>query len=129
MDAKITLSDLTEAYSVLSARLRTKTAAMLDICGPIPALEPLKEYSEQLVQVLHRDIGRAFIDPQSESSAPSSGDSPWSSPSSVGSIKKRGFTEQEVKHARNLCNLCHAAIRCFSNIAVVPVIYSIFTGM
>ncbi|KAF8503016.1 hypothetical protein BU17DRAFT_71831 [Hysterangium stoloniferum] len=127
MDRKITLTDLTEAYSVLSARLRTKTAAMLDIYGPIPALEPLKEHSEQLVQVFHRDIGRAFTDPQSAPSTPPSSDSPWSSPSSVGSIKKRGFTEQEVKHARDLCNVCHAALRCFSNIAVVPAVYSIFT--
>ncbi|KAF8589093.1 hypothetical protein K439DRAFT_1383673 [Ramaria rubella] len=128
MHAKITLTDLTEAYSVLSARLKTKTHAMLDMCGPIPALEPLREHSSELVAAFHRDISRALVDPQS-SPPPPSNDSPWSTPSSVGSIKKRGFTEQEVKHARDLCNLSHAAMRCFSNISVVPVLTSIFNDI
>lgn len=126
MDAKITLTDLTEAYSVLSARLKAKTRAMLDMCGPIPALEPMREHNVELVKAFHRDLGRAFVDPQS--SPPPSRDSPWSTPSSVGSATKRGFTDEEVKHARDLCNLTHAAMRCFSNISVVPVLTSVFTG-
>jgi hypothetical protein len=126
MDSKITLTDLTEAYSVLSARLKTKTHVMLDMCGPIPALEPMREHNIDLVKAFHRDIGRAFVDPQS--SPPSSNDSPWSTPTSIGSVKKRGFTDEEVKHARDLCNLTHAAMRCFSNISVVPVLTSVFTG-
>jgi hypothetical protein len=126
MEATITLTDLTEAYSVLSARMKTKTHAMLDTYGPIPALEPLKEHSAELVKAFHRDIGRALVDPQS--SPPLSDESPCSTPSSVGSLKKRGFTDEEVKHARDLCNLSHAAMRCFSNISVIPVLTSIFTG-
>lgn len=126
MDARITLTDLTEAYSVLSARLKTKAKSMLDMCGTFPALEPLREHNVELVKAFHRDIGRAFVDPQS-SPLPSN-DSPWSTPSSVGSVKKRGFTDEEVKHARDLCNLSHAAMRCFSNISVIPVLISVFTG-
>lgn len=126
-DGKISLSDLTEAYSVLSARLKAKAQAMLDTFGPIPALGPLREHRDTLFQAFRRDISRAFIDPQT--SAPvSSNESPLSTPTSVGSVKRRGFTEHEVKYARDLCNLCHASLRCFSNIAVVPVLYSIFTG-
>lgn len=128
MTAQITLTDLTEAYSVLSARLKTKTHTMLEMCGPIPALVPLKEHTEELVKALHRDIGRAFVDPQSSPPPSSSDDTSLPSPSSVGSVKKRGFTDEEVKHARDLCNLCHAAMRCFSNISVVPVLTSVFTG-
>ncbi|KIJ38991.1 hypothetical protein M422DRAFT_32865 [Sphaerobolus stellatus SS14] len=126
LNAKISLTDLTEAYSVLSARLKTKTQAILDITGPIAALEPLYENSAQLAQAFRRDIGRALVDPQGPS-APASEESALSTPSSVGSVKKRGFTEQEVKYARDLCNLCHAALRCFSNMSVVPALYSIFS--
>ena len=126
-DVKITLTDLTEAYSVLSARLKAKTQAMLDTYGPITALEPLREHRDKLVAAFHRDVGRVLVNPQSYS--PLLENSPWSTPLSVGSVvKKRGYTEQEVKRARDLCNLSHAAMRCFSNIAVVPVLCSIFKG-
>jgi len=126
--AEISLIDLTEAYSVLSTRLKAKTQDILATVGPIAALEPLRDQSGELAKALRRDIGRAFVDPQGPSPPPSTRHSPLSTPSSVGSAKKRGFTEQEVKYARDLCNLCHAALRCFSNISVVPVLYSIFTG-
>lgn len=127
----ITLIDLTEAYSELLRRLKSRGPMLLDIYGPIPALSPLREHSAQLTQAFRRDIERACIDPQmgfNPNELATSEDIPWSSPSSTESVKKRGFTEQEIKYARDLCNLSHTAIRCFSTFAVVPALYSVFSG-
>lgn len=127
----ITLIDLTEAYSELLRRLKSRGPALLDLYGPIPALCPLRDNNEQLTQIFRRDIERALIDPQNNfnpNELATSESQPWSSPSSIDSTKKRGFTEQEVKYARDLCNLCHTALRCFSTFAVIPALYSVFSG-
>ncbi|GJJ10511.1 hypothetical protein Clacol_004737 [Clathrus columnatus] len=128
--SSITLIDLVEAYTELLRRLKSRGPSLFELYGPIPALNILRENSEPLARAFRRDIERALTDPQAAFNSNellSSEDLPWSSPSSMGSIKKRGFTEQEIKYARDLCSLCHSALRCFSTFAVVPALFSVFS--
>lgn len=129
------IRDLIEAYCVLSARVRAKlllndSDASKNVL--LPALEPLKQYMQEITNVLIRDILKARDDPiqslakmaiqpvaQALPSPPPS--SPLSSAfdssplaKSDGTPKKGGMNEQQVKHARDLCTLAQSAIKCFS---------------
>lgn len=138
------LRDLIEAYCILSARIRanllsTEKSDDANEKTLLPALEPLKQYLEEITDALRRDISRAREDPI-QSLAKSAGAKPAelslpspppSSPSTQSSIdsspaissqksdgtpKKGGMNEQQVKHARDLCTLAQSAIKCFSTI-------------
>jgi hypothetical protein len=131
------IRDLIEAYCVLGARVRAKllTPETTNKNGLLPALEPLKQYMQEITDVLTRDILKARNDPiqslakmgvqpvvQALPSPPPSSplsstfdSSPLaSSVKSDGTPKKGGMNEQQVKHARDLCTLAQSAIKCFS---------------
>jgi hypothetical protein len=136
------IRDLIEAYCVLSARVRAKLLpndiekhADTSENGLLPALEPLRQYMQEITNVLRRDILRARDDPiqslakngiqpvaQALPSPPPSSplssafdSSPLaSSVKSDGTPKKGGMNEQQVKHARDLCTLAQSAVKCFS---------------
>jgi hypothetical protein len=117
----ISLHDLTEAYNILSNRIRSQMRVILEASQPLPAFNPLKQNSPQLTQSLRRDIRRALIDPSSTSRASSSLENSLLSNSQV--------SEDEIKYARDLSSLCHHTLRFLSLVFTVPAMYSIFPSV
>ncbi|KAG6889883.1 hypothetical protein C0995_013858 [Termitomyces sp. Mi166 len=59
----VSCHDITEAYNVLSTRIRAIAPSIVHVERPLPALFPLKEHSTSLARALKRDIRRALVDP------------------------------------------------------------------
>ena len=134
------LRDLITAYSILAARLRSCVAGNTDADASWPLFQPIRKHREAFVGALVRDVRQVFVDPlegtssvldspctpiyrepPSTSSLPSPRDSPRKK-------KKRGMNEEQVKRARDLCGVCHAAIRLLSAIFTLPPLYNLFEG-
>ena len=126
-EGSLSMHDLTEAYSVLSARIRTHLPDITS--SDLPALEPLKLSCDRLTRALERDIARALVDPTEASVKQTR--TPLQTPRRqvLGTPKKIGFTEHQVKYARDLCALSHAALRFASTIFAHDILGSIFGGM
>lgn len=135
-----TLLNLIEAYCVLNARIRAKLLPVPTLGEPkpastetlvIPAIQPLRQYINQIAIAMTRDISRALEDPLKGSETPqedlpSLPSPPPSSPMAFDSspmalstasdtpAKKSGMNEQQVKHARDLCTVAQSAMKFFS---------------
>jgi hypothetical protein len=117
----VSLHDLTEAYNILSNKIRSQIRVILEADQPLPAFRPLKQHAPQLTQSLRRDIRRALMDPSS---------TPRKSSFLENSLLSNSeMTEDEVKYARDLSSLCHHALCSLSLIFSVPAVYSIFPSM
>jgi hypothetical protein len=116
----ISLHDLIEAYSVLSARIRARLRLIVQANHPLPALEPLKENAFLLARALARDIRRALIDPSNGLQITHLGESFFTNVS---------ITDHEIQYARDLAILCHHALRFLSDVFAFKALYSLFTGM
>ena len=57
------LRELIEAYSVLTARLRTCVTDNTDADASWPLFQPLRKHRDLLVEVIVRDIRQVFVDP------------------------------------------------------------------
>lgn len=138
--AESTLRELIEAYNVLAVRLRTCVTGMTDADASWPLFQPLRKNQEAVVQSMVRDLGRALEDPMAtvlapEPDAESSSmaidprilatglPSPKQSPK-----KKRGMSAEQVKHARDLCTICHSVLKLLSAVFTLPPIYGVFTS-
>lgn len=128
------LRELIEAYSVLTARLRTCVTDNTDADASWPLFQPLRKHRDLLVEVIVRDIRQVFVDPlngipppmdplETPRGEPSSLPSPRDSPK-----KKRGMSEEQVKRARDLCGVCHAVLRLLSVLFTLPALYQLFNG-
>lgn len=142
--------EVIEGYSVLAARLRLNVQSKTDADASWPLFQPLRKNADAFVQRIVRDLGKALVDPiksadcpksdeeedalnamkeweeEEPSSEPSGGlPSPQKSPKKP---RKRGMTASQVKYARDLCTICHAAIKLLCIILSVPAIYSVFEG-
>ena len=126
------LSQLIEGYNVLAARLRASVTNATDVDASWPLFQPLRKNAQAVVDAIVRDLGCAFIDPLSPSFHTNADEvlpkvtlpSPNKSPSK----KKGGMTEEQVKHARDLCTTSHSVIKLLSFILSVPAVFNVFQG-
>ncbi|KAF8817190.1 hypothetical protein BYT27DRAFT_7205042 [Phlegmacium glaucopus] len=124
------LGQLIEGYNVLAARLRASVTNATDADASWPLFQPLRKNAQAFVDAIVRDLGRAFIDPLAPSSHSSKDEvlpkvtlpSPEKSPSK----KKGGMTEEQVKHARDLCTTSHSAIKLLTFILSVSAVFNVF---
>ncbi|KAJ2932660.1 hypothetical protein H1R20_g4437, partial [Candolleomyces eurysporus] len=140
--------EIIEGYSVLAARLRTNVQTKTDADASWPLFQPLRKNADAFAQRLVGDLGRALVDPMKSSDCPKSEEeedalkamkeweeeeaasepsgglpSPQKSPKKP---RKRGMTASQVKYARDLCTICHAAMKLLCIILSVPAVYSVF---
>lgn len=131
------LRDSIQAYSVLAARLRTSIAGNAEADASWPLFQPLRKHRTAFVQAVVRDLCQVFIDPLEGSTSMT--DSPTSprEPPSTSSLpsprespkkQKQGMSAEEVKRARDLCGVCHAAMRLLNVVFTSPSLWSLFEG-
>lgn len=135
------LSDLIEAYSILNARIRAGVASSSDSDASWPLFQPLRKHTQAFVDAVMRDLGRALVDPSSDTmvdegliaeckgereneQAASLLPSPQHSPKK----KKKGMSATQVKWARDLCTVTHVVLRLLSVVFVLPSVYQLFSG-
>ncbi|KAL5524821.1 hypothetical protein ACEPAF_9967 [Sanghuangporus sanghuang] len=131
-----TLRELTEAYSILTARIRQAIPQSF-FSSPNRAtrhalFDPLRREAEVLSSCIARDLGRIFVDPFVPPNSPPSTPTkdkksilptPQDSPAS----KKGGMNEEQVKYARDLSTVASATIRFLTLALQIPAIYNVFT--
>ena len=113
------MHDISEAYSLLSARLRAEAGALLN-SGEFLALRIWYDRRNELVDVVTRDVRLAFSMPESVSAKFAR-----DHPSSASRIE---LTEDEVKWGRDASQLCQCAIVLVSDIFRLPALQQIFTS-
>ena len=126
------LGQLIEGYNVLAARLRASVSNATDADASWPLFQPLRKNAQAFVNAVVRDLGRAFIDPLDSFHTTESAEvlpkvtlpSPTKSPSK----KKDGMTEEQVKHARDLCTTSHSVIKLLSFMLSVSAVFNVFQG-
>ena len=135
LDPNTSLRDLAEAYSVLSARLKSALTTDSVVDSTWPLFQPLRQFRDAFLDAVIRDLGRVHIDPLEVLSSenepcgtrrqerivapPTPKDSPR---------KKRGMSGEQAKLARDLCTVCHAVIR-FLNVAFTfPALHQLYTS-
>jgi hypothetical protein len=122
---RLSLHDITEAYRTLSMRIRHSLSSLSIASGPLPALEPLRENSSNVIAAWRRDISRtlrAFSphtprDMRSGSAGPSEGCMSWEP------------AAYNVNHAIDYSTQCHYVLRLLSEIFRFPALFSIFSRM
>lgn len=121
------LRQVIEAYSVLTARLKSAVPGTTDGDASWPLFQPIRKNAEAIVDAFVRDLGKALEDPGV--SAVECEDvrvllpSPKSSPK-----KKAGMTAEQVKYARDLCTISHAVMKLLAVVFTMPAIYRVFSG-
>jgi hypothetical protein len=124
-----TLPDLIEAYSVLTARLRTAVQENTDSHCSWPLFQPIRKRRLAFVDAVVRDLGRALVDPMEGKDRPVP--EPVSAlPSPEKSPRKRrcGMSEDQVRYARDLATVSHAVIKFLGLVFTLPAVYSLFDG-
>jgi hypothetical protein len=136
LSSEVTLRDLVDAYTQLTARLRMSMTEFTDGDSSWALFNPLRQHRDEFAQALSRDLGRALENPSS--SSPSSlstsvcasvAQTSLPSPKASPTKKRHGLTEQEVKHARDCFSTSQAALRFLLFALAVPTVYSLFSGM
>ncbi|KAH6912888.1 hypothetical protein BKA70DRAFT_1144954 [Coprinopsis sp. MPI-PUGE-AT-0042] len=139
-DAK--LRELTEGYSILSARLRGTVQYTTDADASWPLFQPLRKNRDAFVECVVRDLERAFVDPINSADCPKGdGDIPnenWDLEESTGDVtlpspkqspkkvKKKGMSAEQVKFARDLCTTAHSVIKLLCVLLCFPAIHGVF---
>ncbi|KAF7980462.1 hypothetical protein HWV62_37928 [Athelia sp. TMB] len=119
------LRQVIEAYSVLTARLKSAVPATTDADASWPLFQPIRRHADALVAALVRDLGRALESPGAPAACD---DARVLLPSPKSSPKKRvGMTAEQVKHARDLCTTSHAVMKLLAVVFTAPAIYGVFT--
>ncbi|KAH8113541.1 hypothetical protein DFH11DRAFT_1599209 [Phellopilus nigrolimitatus] len=134
-----TLRELTEAYSILAARIRSSVPQHFwsySTRDPRhPLFNPMRQHADALAGAIVRDLGRVFADPfqlptpTPPSRTPEHGEAgstslptPQETPT-----KKGGMTEEQVKYARDLSTVTSATIKFLILAFQVPTIYNVFS--
>ncbi|KAJ3796694.1 hypothetical protein GGU11DRAFT_745910 [Lentinula aff. detonsa] len=123
---KATLSDLTRAYSVLTARIRPYVNEWTTHSSPL--FESLRANRDILCKRIYRDTQRALEDALAEEEKSQTGHqlpSPTKSPKK----KKRGMTAEQAKYARDLCNISHSVLKFLGLLFSLPNVSLIFTDL
>ncbi|KAG6809415.1 hypothetical protein H0H92_000340, partial [Tricholoma furcatifolium] len=123
---------LIEAYSILTARLRTAVTSATDADASWPLFDPLRKHTEKFTEAVVRDLGRALVDPgasqvQEEEPVRVLLPSPKNTPQKK--KKRDGMNEEQIKYARDLCTTTHAVIRFLSLVFTLPSITNVFTDV
>ncbi|THH07269.1 hypothetical protein EW145_g3491 [Phellinidium pouzarii] len=137
-----TLRELTEAYSILTARIRASVSEGFWLLTAhdqqYPLFQPLRLHADALANAIVRDLGRVFADPFLYSTPLSGSEAgpsrieksslptPRETPSPK-SPKKGGMTEEQVKYARDLSTVASATVRFLILAFQAPSIYNVFT--
>jgi hypothetical protein len=121
-DQTLSLRDVTEAWTLLFARLRVRFPSELPV---VPALVPLKTNLDAVLKAACRDVERALVDPQQNKPQPQHD----LSQDATRPRKRDGMTEFEVTFARDLFMLSNAALRFVSLICWVPQLYECVSGI
>jgi hypothetical protein len=118
---RLSLHDITEAYHILSMRIRRSSGTLTVRTGSFPALEPLRQRRADVAAALRRDISRALHGSAQDSSSylaePIEESVGWES------------TAYNKSRAVDLSTLCHYALRLLSEIFRLPALSSVFSGM
>jgi hypothetical protein len=113
----VSFHDLADAYATLSTRIRSQSQEIVKY-QPCPALRPLQEHSNTILQCLRRDMKLALVDCFLEKT--SSGESILSDLASL--------SEETVEYARNQSVLSHSALRFVCDLFRFTALYSIFSS-
>ncbi|KAG6887992.1 hypothetical protein C0992_009972 [Termitomyces sp. T32_za158] len=97
----ITCHDVTEAYNVLSARIRAIAPLIVYAEDPVPALIPLEKQATSLARALKRDIRRASVNP-SHNPKPSALDESY--------LSEISMTDHDIQYTIDLSTLCHHSL-------------------
>ncbi|KAL4265394.1 Telomere-associated protein Rif1 N-terminal domain-containing protein [Pleurotus pulmonarius] len=122
--------ELIEAYSVLAARLRSciPTAGPVDSSWPL--FRPLRKNRAALTEAIVRDLGRALEEPPKSEEPVELCEERCLLPSPAKSPRKRGgLSAEQVKHARDVCQTCHAVMRLLALVFTTPALYNIFKDL
>jgi hypothetical protein len=123
------LRDLVEAYSVLTARIKTAVSDNTTVSASWPLFLPLRKSIDLITKAIIRDLDRAFEESPSQSAPEKERDEETLLPSPKSSPKRKiGMTEEQVKHARDLCTTCHAVLKLLGLVLTLPAMYKIFNG-
>lgn len=138
IDEDSTLRDLTEAYSILAARIRQSVPPDF-FDDPThdtryKLFQPLCKNAEALTKAIERDLGRVFVDPfelqastrASEKNVDVSASLP--TPKQTPSPKKGGMTEEQVVYARDLHTTASAAVKLLTLVFQSPAIFESFSS-
>lgn len=128
-----TLRELTEAYSVLTSRIRSSVPPQFWVVQDAarhPLFNPLRRQSDALSSAIVRDLGRVFEDPFETFGLGQPSSSSFSPIRGKGtpSPKKGGMSEEQVKYARDLSTVSTATFRFLAMALTVPSIYEVFSG-
>ncbi|KAF9465829.1 hypothetical protein BDZ94DRAFT_1253286 [Collybia nuda] len=107
----VSLHDLIEAYSTLSARIRSQARSLLDD-QPLPAIEALREHSSSLTHALKRDLRRILF----ESGPPTQESTLTDTPILT-----------DIQFTRDMAALCLHALCFLSDVFVFKALYSVFS--
>jgi hypothetical protein len=116
-NSDLSFHDLADAYATLSTRIRSQSQEIVKD-QPFPALRPLKEHSNAILQCLRRDMKQALIDSFLDKTT-----SCESILSDLGS-----FSEETIEYARNQSVLSHSALRFVCDLFRFAALYSIFSS-
>lgn len=128
LSADASLRDLIEAYSLLSLRIKACVSQITDPWAKHPFFQPFRDNLQGLVEAFNRDIARALVDPTASDAHLEDKEvlvlpSPQKSPR-----KKGGFTEEQVKYARDLCTTSHAVMKFLVVSWTLPAAYMVFSS-
>jgi hypothetical protein len=134
-----TLRELTEAYSILAARIRQSLPSNFFDDPTHDAryglFLPLSKNSEILTKRIERDLQRVFVDPFELAGSPDASkrllvDAPSSlpTPKRTPSSEKGGMNEEQVIYARDLHTTASATVKLLALVFQSPSIYNSFTS-
>lgn len=119
----LSLHDITEAYRILSMRIRQLSSPLSLAPGPFPTLEPLRENSVKVAAALRRDISRALRISAQHTSGDMTSNTAGLSQDSVG----WGQSVYNMHRATDFSTQCHYALRLLSEIYRFPTLLSVFS--
>ncbi|KAF5315065.1 hypothetical protein D9619_007434 [Psilocybe cf. subviscida] len=123
------IKELVEGYNDLATRLRASVDSKTDVDASWPLFQPLRKNQQAFIDALVRDVGRALTDPLSYGSEAEQEKRPrfsLPSPQKSPTKKKGGFSEEQIKFARDLCTISHAALKLLSVLLAYPALYNVF---
>ena len=139
VDESSTLRELTEAYSVLAARIRLSVPPVF-FDDPTHdtryrLFQPLCKSSEALTKAIERDLGRVFVDPFDLPGSPHPSENHFDASASLPTPKqspnpkKGGMNEEQVVYARDLHTTASATVKLLTLVFQSPAIYESFSSM
>ncbi|KAF8636188.1 hypothetical protein AX17_003676 [Amanita inopinata Kibby_2008] len=130
------IKDMIEAYNILAVRLRSCVAGTTDADASWPLFQPIRKNKDALAKAIIRDLGKALVDPvvgddslqMYEETKEENIVALLPSPKNTPKKKRDGMTAEQVKYARDLCNISHAVIKLLGVVFSLPAVYGLFSN-